>query len=478
MLQKVASTGVDLDSVYGQTLQRIREQRGDRSRLGIEVLMWVSHAERPLKIEELRHALAVEMGATDLDPENIRSQDTVLGSCLGLVIVDQETFIVRLIHYTLQEYLSRPGVLPDAHRVLAQSCLAYLNYDQVRGLQADIPPNLADMPFLEYSSFYWGMHAVIQLSDQARTLALQLLNRYETHISATLVFHQITGIIFNPLSFPRFTGLHYASYFGIDEVLAALIDMKDRDINQGDWDGFTPLILAITQGNQGAVRLLLSCEDVNPNKPARRGQTPLYYASRDGREDIVGLLLARGDVNPNGSDEYWETPLSRASCNGHEGVVRLILARNDVNPDKPGTGGITPLCSASCKGHEGIVRVLLARNDVDPNHQDKNSWTPLHGASYQGHEGVVRLLLARDDVCPNHQDLEGWTPLSQASLLGYEGVVRLLLSRDDVDPDRADNCGRTPLALIAMGQLLGSSRDYKEIVRLLRLRTASSSSMN
>ena len=39
MLQKVATTGVDLDSVYAQTLQRIREQKSDRSRLGMEVLM-------------------------------------------------------------------------------------------------------------------------------------------------------------------------------------------------------------------------------------------------------------------------------------------------------------------------------------------------------------------------------------------------------------------------------------------------------
>ena len=58
MLRNVATAGVGLDSVYGQTLQRIREQRGDRSRLGMEVLMWVSHAERPLRIDELCHALA------------------------------------------------------------------------------------------------------------------------------------------------------------------------------------------------------------------------------------------------------------------------------------------------------------------------------------------------------------------------------------------------------------------------------------
>jgi len=30
MLQKVGMTGVDLDSAYDRTLQRIREQKGDR----------------------------------------------------------------------------------------------------------------------------------------------------------------------------------------------------------------------------------------------------------------------------------------------------------------------------------------------------------------------------------------------------------------------------------------------------------------
>ena len=101
MLQKVATTGVDLDNVYDQTLRRIKEQRGGRSRLGMEVLMWVSHAERPLRIDELCHALAVEMGTTDLDPDNIRPQGTVLGSCFGLAVVDSTTSMVWLIHYTL-----------------------------------------------------------------------------------------------------------------------------------------------------------------------------------------------------------------------------------------------------------------------------------------------------------------------------------------------------------------------------------------
>jgi len=188
MLQKIATTGVDLDSVYAQTLQRIREQDGDRARLGIEVLMWVSHSERPLMIREIQHALAVEVGPTDIDPENIRPQDTVLRSCLGLVVLNEETSTVQLLHYTLQEYLSGPGILPDAHKTLAQTCLTYLNYEHVKRLPSHKLPNLRNMPFLEYSSLYWGSHAKEGLSDSTKSLALQLLSRYNNHISSTLLF--------------------------------------------------------------------------------------------------------------------------------------------------------------------------------------------------------------------------------------------------------------------------------------------------
>ena len=426
MLQKVATTGVDLDNVYDQTLRRIKEQKGGRSRLGIEVLMWVSHAERPLQIDELRHALAVEMGATDLNLENVRPQDTVLGSCLGLAVVDKETSTVRLIHYTLQEYLSRPDVFPDAHRTLGQTCLTYLNYDQVKRLPADDDINLTDIPFLEYSSLHWGAHAKIELSDHAKSLALELLKRYESHISSVLLFEQMYNFWHRPASHRPFPGLHCASYFGIDEAMAALIEMEGCNINKQDCEGFTPLMWAVRQGNQG----------------------------------VVTLLLARNDVNPNLPDNDGETPLQRASYNGHEGVVKLLLARGDINPDRPVTGGGTPLWCASSNGHEGVVRLLLARDDVNPDRPDNDGETPLWRASYHGHEEVVRLLLARGDVNPDKQDNYGHTPLFHASLYKHEGVVRLLLARDDVTVDEPGNRDQTPPRISSIPKRRQSTEEH------------------
>jgi len=458
ILQRIALTGVDLDNVYDQTLRRIKEQKGDRSRLGMEVLMWVSHAVRPLRIDELCHALAAEMGATDHNPENIRSQDTVLRSCLGLAVVDKETSTVRLIHYTLQEYLSGPCILPDAHRTLGQTCLTYLSYDQVKRLLAINVSTPAGMPFLEYSSLHWGRHAKIELSDHAKFLALDLLTRYDNHISSTLLFDKIRGYRYSQPTQNLFTGLHCASYFGMDEMVAALIEAQDCDINQGDCRGVTPLILAAREGNQGAVSLLLAQDGIDPDKPDDGGGTPLWSASYNGHEGMVRLLLARDDVNPDKPDNSGRTPLWWASLHGHEGVVRLLLARDDVNPDKPTNGGGTPLWGASYNGNEGVVRLLLARDDVSPDKPDNDGKTPLWWASYYWHEGVVKLLLARDGVNPDKPDNYGETPLWVASGRGHEGVARILLSRGAINPDQPDNNSPTPLPC-------APSHEHEEVVR-------------
>ena len=457
MLQKVATTGVDLDSVYAQTLQRIREQKGGWSRLGMEVLMWVSHAERPLRIDELCHALAVDMQATDLDPENIRPQDTVLGSCLGLAVIDAETSTVRLIHYTLQEYLSRHGIFPNAHKTLGEACLVYLNYEKVKGLPANGVSNLGAMPFLTYSSLYWGHHAKIELSDGLKSLALELLNRVGNHISATLLVEQIGGFHSCSLRHHLWPSLHCASYFGIVEVVAGLIGMEGCDVNQSDCMGSTALLWATQQGNEEVVKLLLARNDVSPDNPNNVGITPLWIACHNGHEGVVKLLLARNDVGLNKLAYGDRTPFFIASDRGHVGVVKLLLARNDVNPDKPNFEGKTPLWCASLFGHEGVVKLLLARDGVNPDQLSAESITPLWIASYTGHEGVVKLLLAQNDVNPDKPNSEGITPLWAASWFGHEGVVKLLLARNDVNPNKTDNRGRTPLRIACIRQHAGTA---------------------
>jgi len=92
--------------------------------------MWVSHSERPLRVDELCHALGVEEGSSDLNIRNIPRIETLLTCSLGLVTVEKSSSTVRLIHYTLQEYLSHnPNSFLSPHLMIAEVCLAYLSFD-------------------------------------------------------------------------------------------------------------------------------------------------------------------------------------------------------------------------------------------------------------------------------------------------------------------------------------------------------------
>ena len=51
--QKLRVTeGLNLKGVYG-TLKRIKERGGEKARLGVTALMWVSHSERLSQLDEL-----------------------------------------------------------------------------------------------------------------------------------------------------------------------------------------------------------------------------------------------------------------------------------------------------------------------------------------------------------------------------------------------------------------------------------------
>jgi len=72
----------------------------------MQVLMWVSHSEWGLYVDELCHALWVEEGPSDLNIQNIPWIETLLACSLRPVTVVKSSSTIRSAHYTIQEYLS------------------------------------------------------------------------------------------------------------------------------------------------------------------------------------------------------------------------------------------------------------------------------------------------------------------------------------------------------------------------------------
>ena len=119
---KLIKDGSGFGDAYDATLVHIMAQGEEKATLAMAALTWICHSERPLEVDELCYALAVEVGAADFDSENIPSIGTLLECCQGLITVDKEALTVRLIHFTVQEYLcTHPDLFSRPHSILAET---------------------------------------------------------------------------------------------------------------------------------------------------------------------------------------------------------------------------------------------------------------------------------------------------------------------------------------------------------------------
>ncbi|XP_014561715.1 hypothetical protein COCVIDRAFT_50711, partial [Bipolaris victoriae FI3] len=154
-----------LDDAYKGTLQRIDSQLEVDCRLARKVLSWITLAKRRLTTAEMCCALAVESGEDEIDPENVHTPGDLVSVCAGLVTIDQESDIIRLVHYTTQEYFERTGDMwnPRGHVHIATTCLTYLSFSAFQSgsclSDKEFEERLQQNSFLDYAAKYWGCHA-------------------------------------------------------------------------------------------------------------------------------------------------------------------------------------------------------------------------------------------------------------------------------------------------------------------------------
>lgn len=153
-----------LDDAYHVAIERIERQPPDYCLLARKALSWITYARRPLTTRELCHALAVEPGESELDLDNIPHVENIVSVCAGLVIVNGESNIIRLVHYTTQEYFERirERWIPQAQQDIASACLTYLSFDSFKsGSSPDnkqLESRLEKNVLLDYASRNWGQH--------------------------------------------------------------------------------------------------------------------------------------------------------------------------------------------------------------------------------------------------------------------------------------------------------------------------------
>ena len=248
---------------------------------------------------------------------------------------------------------------------------------------------------------------------------------------------------------------------------------RGADVDAQRDDLWTPLHLAVNNGNSTVARILLDYQaDVNSRNGD--GQTPLHLLSgQEASQDegngcaLAVLLLERG-ANLNEKDNNNATPLHSAAYNRKHKIVRVLLDHMP-NANAKTDSGETALHGVSYLKYESqadgvrVAQVLLACG-VDVNAQRKDHLTPLHVASFYGKSDIAQLLLDHG-ADANVESDEGETALHRVSCGEYEiqeagvRVARLLLERGAyVDAQRNDYS--TPLHL-------ASYNGKPEIVHLL-----------
>ena len=431
------------DKAYDDAMTRIFSQDKDCHEVARRALSLILCAKRPLKTQELQHALMVEPEDTELDQDNWLEARDILQVCAGLITIDESSATIRFVHYTTQEYLQRTQArwLPLAENEIARTCLDYFSLqDFARAIHESVSGGIESVPITETFALaeyavgagpiHWN--AVIDQDSSIRARLLPLLQSSET-VSAVWVIvwsrrfshHTDFGI------------LHWISHLGLAS-LTKLCLANGTSIDSADQDGCCPLSHAAQAGHETVVQLLLE-HNADVHQEDCFNQTPLSHAAAGGHESVVRLLLAHNAAVDSTSRDG-ATALSYAARRSHNTVAQVLLEHN-ATVDLATNNGWTPLSYAADGGYTLMVQLLVNHNAAI-NARTRSGLTPLHAAS-RGHEGATQVLLEHG-ANPNAMCKQGRTPLSYASEGGHVPILRLLLDAF-ADPKTTDESGKSPL---------------------------------
>ncbi|UPL04021.1 hypothetical protein LCI18_014955 [Fusarium solani-melongenae] len=482
-LQSLPTGSSAYDSAYEEAMNRIEDQNRDKRDMAKKTLLWITCAKERLTKSELQEALAVEIGERELDQDNLPDMEDVASVCAGLVAIDEESDVVRLVHYTTQDYFERTRVkwFEGAESHISEVCLTYLLLEQFpeKSKTSQWSYQSSSHRFKTRQIGHWESlssgpeshfeESMLQLIDSLPLPLCPPASKGEDHFGE-MSFEAPLGVIDFQESdgrrpFHRYAarnwGIHVrdASMQEHRQVIASLESHKFLQSSMGDVMGIrttTGLHLAIRFGLDQTVEALLQ-RDHDPNVQSRSfhddteflserwhydiEQTPLICAVLRDQGKVVRALLSH-QANPNWADCLERTALWYAASEGYDDIVKLLMDKG-ANPDHRDIGERTVLGVACERGHASVVEALLPGAQIDLESQFCDVlFPPLtiaalsdQAAALSGQAGIIETLVKNGATA----DLgEGWS--AGALLLDAKREIAgkgILTARKGVDRETA-----------------------------------------
>ncbi|MCJ1295671.1 hypothetical protein MMC34_007235 [Xylographa carneopallida] len=483
-----------LENTYDEAMRRILQQDAEEVKLAIQVLAWISNAFTSLQVRELQYALASVPGTTELDEEALPYEDDLISVCAGLVDIDTESGVIRLVHYTTQRYFEVNGQkwFGEAAVPIARSSLIYLSlvagaYDLTSvsqdhdllaihnsDLYLDSAALCQEFPFAFYAACHWGAHARGQPETELKDLIIDFFEQ-EANIYVLIVVLWPESRRENlPEAFQSIRtafqyevpGLFLATCYNLPHIVSTYL-RKGLRFGKSNGTGTTVLHVAARNGHVEIATLLLDHGadlEAKGDETGRSAETPLHCAAAEGHDKLITLFRDCG-ADLAAKSAAGATALFLATAGDHLAAVLALLVDTDLpefSIDRD-----TCLILAASRSYKSIVRVLILTNG-DLESQDSRGMTPLmvainqSGPITQGRIATVQLLLEKGAKL-EAEDRLGNTAVDFASALGHEEIVDLLIKcsiirEEDLPPPKELNI-ESYITLSAPGSASGPKLD-------------------
>jgi len=176
--QRLVDMPQSLDEAYQKLIDRIVDKE-----TAFQILSWISHARRPLKVDELLEAIAIEIGTPEMDETNLIKPQDIGHACCGIVILEGSNDTVRFVHDTVKDFLPRANIPNEDKKMIltrteiSLACLTYLNFDVFDTIHFDkqfVLQRMRIRKFGKYASQFWALHTKCEAEKSANVQAATL----------------------------------------------------------------------------------------------------------------------------------------------------------------------------------------------------------------------------------------------------------------------------------------------------------------